>query len=33
MHELEFDLWTLYLFILWVDFQATKLPDKKKNKK
>jgi hypothetical protein len=26
----EFDFWTLHLFTLWVDFQATRLPYKKK---
>jgi hypothetical protein len=26
----EFDPWTLHLFTLWVDFQATRLSDKKK---
>jgi hypothetical protein len=30
MLEPQFDLWIFHLFVLWVDFQATKLPDKKK---
>jgi hypothetical protein len=32
MQELRFDLWTLDLFTLclWVDFQATRLPNQKK---
>jgi hypothetical protein len=32
MQELWFDSWTLHLFTLWVDFQATRLPDKKNKK-
>jgi hypothetical protein len=32
MQEPGFDPWTLYLFTLWVDFQANRLPHKKKKK-
>jgi hypothetical protein len=32
MQERGFDSWTLHLFILWVNFQATRLPDKKEAK-